>query len=248
MNKKPILSDQGSTLDPRRLPAYAIPEAAHYLLLPPATLRSWVVGRYYPVSGDRRRFFKPLIVAADPEKHLLSFVNLVEAHVLEAIRRVHEIRLPQVRRALAYLEKQFSSDHPLADGEMLTNGRDLFIREYRHLVEISADGQLAMREMLDAHLRRIERDPHGLALRLYPFTLKRPASADAGLAEEPRHILIDPRISFGRPVLAGTGIPTSIIAERYKAGDSIQALARDYEQEPARIEEALRCELRLEAA
>ena len=33
--------------DPRELPTYGIVEAAHYLLIPRATLRSWVVGYTY---------------------------------------------------------------------------------------------------------------------------------------------------------------------------------------------------------
>jgi uncharacterized protein (DUF433 family) len=55
--------------------------------------------------------------------------------------------------------------------------------------------------------------------------------------------LIDPYIAFGRPVLTGTGIPTAVIADRYKAGESIDELANDYEQDRFRIEEAIRCEL-----
>ena len=31
--------------------------------------------------------------------------------------------------------------------------------------------------------------------------------------ERPRTVLIDPRVSFGRPVVAGTGIPTAVLAE-----------------------------------
>ena len=31
--------------DPREMPVYGIAEAAHYLLLPPSTLRDWVKGR-----------------------------------------------------------------------------------------------------------------------------------------------------------------------------------------------------------
>ncbi len=88
---------------------------------------------------------------------------------------------------------------------------------------------------------RIERDPHGLPIRLYPFT--RPGDLD-----QPRAVVIDPRVSFGRPVLAGTGIATAVIAERYKAGESTAELAQDYGREQAEIEEAIRCERKLEAA
>lgn len=102
-------------------------------------------------------------------------------------------------------------------------------------------GQMAMPELVDAYLRRIERNEHGLALRLYPFTRKRQL-------DEPRVVAIDPRISFGRPVLVGTGIRTAIVAERYKAGESIEELAKDYGRKSLDIEEAIRCELAVEAA
>jgi len=98
-----------------------------------------------------------------------------------------------------------------------------------------------MRQLLEAYLKRIERDPRGVPIRLFPFTRKRDS-------EEPRAIVIDPRVSFGRPVLAGTGIRTATVAERYKAGESIDQLAADYECQPLEIEEAVRCELQLEAA
>jgi uncharacterized protein (DUF433 family) len=51
-----------------------------------------------------------------------------------------------------------------------------------------------------------------------------------------------PTVSFGRPVIAGTGIPVSAIYERYRAGDSVVELARDFRLEASAIEEAIRCE------
>ena len=44
-------------------------------------------------------------------------------------------------------------------------------------------------------------------------------------------------------MIAGTGLATEVIAERYKAGESIEELARDYERKAEEIEEAVRCEL-----
>ncbi|HYL47414.1 MAG TPA: DUF433 domain-containing protein [Candidatus Limnocylindrales bacterium] len=221
--------------DPREIPAYSIPEAAHYLLIPSATLRSWVMGRKYPVKAGQK-FFKPVLLIPNPSKPQLSFINLVEAHVLDAIRRQHEIPLETVRQGVAYLRKNLGSLHPLADQRMETDGRDLFAQIFGRLVNISQEGQFAIRELLGAHLERIERDLHGAALRLYPFTRKRQA-------REPKYIVMDPRVSFGRPVLSGTGIPTSVIADRYKAGESVDQLAKDYDRERPEIEEAIRCEL-----
>ncbi len=229
-----------SGLDPRELPSYSLPEAAHYLRIPRATLRSWVAGRTYPTQKGTG-FFRPLISLPDRRHLVLSFLNIVEAHVLDAIRRKHEIPLGKVRRALDYLRRQFPSRHPLADQEFETDGINLFIERYGALINISADGQLALRNLLEAHLRRIERDETGIAIRLFPFTRKRQP-------EEPKLVVIDPFISFGRPVLVGTGIPTAVIAERYKAGESMDELAGDYDRQRVEIEEAIRCELELQAA
>lgn len=226
--------------DPRELPSYTIAEAAHYLRIPIATLRSWVVGRPYPVKSGKR-FFRPVIALPEFNLRLLSFVNLVEAHILDAIRREHEVPLHKVRTAIRFLQKHFRSDHPLTDQKMETDGRDLFVQKYGQLINISKEGQLAIRELLEAHLQRIEWGATGLATRLYPFTRKRDP-------QEPKVVVIDPYISFGRPVLARTGIPTAVIAERYKAGESVDELADDYGRERLDIEEAIRCELTVEAA
>jgi uncharacterized protein (DUF433 family) len=238
MSLKAVQSSQAG--DPRYLPTYTISEASHYLLIPDATLRSWVVGRYYPLQ-EGKGFFSPPILVPQKNPAMLSFINLIESHVLDAVRREFNIAFPVIRSAISYLRREFKSDHPLAEQKIETDGRDLFIRSFDKLIAASKAGQLAMPELIGSYLKRIEWDEHGLARRLYPFTRKRSA-------DEPRVIVIDPRISFGRPVLKGTGIRTALVAERYKAGESIQELSKDYGRERLDIEEAIRCELSVEAA
>ena len=223
--------------DPREVPAYHLGEAAHYLNIPIATLRSWMAGRPYLVA-DGKKFFQPVIEIADKKRKLLSFINLVEAHVLDAIRRrEHRIQLPKIRQAIGYLRREFHSNHPLADQMLETDGLDLFVQKYGQLINISQEGQLAMREMLQAFLRRVERDSHGVPIKLYLF-------ARRGEVNEPLNVVVDPTISFGRPTLAGTNIPTSVLAERFKAGDSPEELSEDYGRPRKEIEEAIRYELK----
>lgn len=222
--------------DPREVPAYGIPEAAGYLGVPVATLRSWVIGRHYPVAAGKK-FFSPIIELADRNNRRMSFVNLVEAHVLNAIRREHEIQLPKIRQAIAFLRSKLQSKHPLADQQFETDGLDLFIQKYGQLINITQEGQLAMRSVLQSFLKRIKRDTQGMPMKLYLFTRR-------GEVGEPLAVVVDPSISFGRPVLDGTGIPTTILAERYKAGDSLDELAEDYGRPKQEIEEAIRYELK----
>lgn len=222
--------------DPREVPAYGIPEAALYLGIPVATLRSWVIGRHYPVSAGEK-FFSPIIEIADKRTRQLSFINLVEAHVLNAIRREHEIRLPKIRQAIGFLKNKLHSKHPLADQQFETDNLDLFVQKYGRLINITQEGQLAMRSVLQSFLKRIKRDAQGTPIKLYLFTRR-------GEDAEPMAVVVDPTVSFGRPVLEGTGIPTTILAERFKAGDSPEGLAEDYGRPKEEIWEAIRYELK----
>lgn len=227
-----------ATKDARLAPAYSVAEAAHYLRMPEGTLRSWVHGRRYPAGGTTKRS-PSLIRWDDPNKQHLSFVNLVEAHVLAAICRQHGVKLPKVRKALDYLQRQLKVDRPLIAQTFQTDGLELFVERYGQLINASRDGQHAMKEILGVYLQRIEWDTKGLPIRLYPFT--RVSQADPVPDSQPRLVVMNPVISYGRPVIAGTGIPVSSIYERYQAGDSIAELKRDFRLETSAIEEAIRC-------
>jgi len=228
-----------TTDDPRLVPAYSVAEAAHYLRMPKETLRSWVVGRLYPVAGQPKRS-RSLIHLDDHKGQYLSFINLVEAHVLAAIRRRHGVKLPKVRKALDYVQRQFRVEHPLINQAFQTDGLDLFVERYGELINASREGQRVMKEIIGVYLKRIEWDAKGLPIKLYPFT--RDTQAEAAAASAPRVVVMNPAVSFGRPVIAGTGIPVLSVYERYKAGDSVADLAQDFNLEISAIEEAIRCE------
>ena len=225
--------------DAREVPAYRIAEAARYLRVPRATLRAWAFGQ----SGTGRGF-RPVIEAEDPAQGLLSFRNLVVAHILSALRVQHRIPLQRLRKAIAYLRSETGSKDPLFELPLLTDGADLFIEAYEGKVMLNAsrDGQTALAPILQAYLRRLEYDKKSGVVRLFPFIRKRDLHSPEALLQEPKVVVIDPRISFGRPVLVGTNIRTSIVAERYMAGESVKELAEDYHRSPLEIEEAIRCE------
>src|ERR1700722_365739 len=202
-------------------PAYVVADAARYLRLPAATLRSWVVGRQ----------FHPLIRPASKRPTLLSFSNLIEAHVLRSLREQHAVSVKALRSALAYAEKQLGIDRLLLREELRTDAGRIFLDRYGELIEVSASGQIAMRKLFAEHLKRIEWDSSRFPVRLFPFV-----SFTTPAGERP--IVIDPRIAFGRPVVVRAGVSTSAIAERIDAGETVEAIAADYDLGPSAIEEA----------
>jgi len=219
----------------RRTPAYPFIEAAHYLNMPVSTLRAWCIGQDYKVNGSTLRF-RPLIELDGTRSEGLSFLNLVEAHVLAAIRRKHDIPLPKVRDALAFMQARMNSPRPLVERSFQTDGVSLFVEELSSLVNVTHEGQIEMKDLLMAHLHRIERDPAGLPIRLFPFTR-------TGTQEREAPVQIDPTIAFGRPSLRGRAVPTAVLADRFKAGEPMTELASDFGVTVEVIEDAIRCEL-----
>ena len=215
------------------VPIYGAKDAAHYLRIPYQTLRYWVIGR---------NKVGPIVAPAASDPLRLSFLNLMECHVLSAMRSEYVLKLPKVRRALKTLVSAGDSkQHPLLETAFETNRIDLFVRHAEEFINLSRPnhGQKEFKQFLEMHMERI--DVKNGNYKFFPFIERR-------VREEPRSIMISPAISFGRPVIAGTGIPTAVIASRFHARDSIGELAREYGRSDKEIEEAIRWESRATAA
>ena len=207
-------------------PAYGMAEAAVYLKVPYQTLRYWL-------TGFNTRC--PIIEPAETDPIRLSFLNLLECHVLAGMRKIYNLKLPRVRSALRQLAEEDlrKHKHPLIDETFLTDRKDLFIEKMGRIVNVSQHGQIGL-NFYHIHLERVEVNPKGM-FRFFPFVVQ-PGSA------EPKTIEINPMVGFGKPVITGTGISTAIIASRFNARESISALADEYGCSPQQIEEAIRWE------
>ena len=107
----------------------------------------------------------------------------------------------------------------------------MFLDRYGQLISLNKSGQLAMKKILQDHLRRLEWDESKFPVRLYPFL--------TGDASPQRPIAIDPSIAFGRPIVARRCISTGAIAQRIDAGETIEELAADYDMTAEEIEQAV---------
>jgi uncharacterized protein (DUF433 family) len=220
--------------DPNELPRYSVPEAARYLRMSEATLKSWVSGRSYPVvSGERR--WEGLIHRPDPRDSRLSFANLIEAHVLTALRKQYRVKMPQVRIALEFAREKLGVDRVLLSKNLRVTKGNVFLEHLGKLINVGQGGQEAMPEILDAYLHRIDWDLQGAPIRMFPLTRDDYQNA-------PKLVTIDPVLAFGRPVVERKAITTSVIAERFRAGESMLEIAEDYDLEAFEVEEALRYE------
>jgi uncharacterized protein (DUF433 family)/DNA-binding transcriptional MerR regulator len=197
---------------------YSSAEAALYLRLKPQDVRRWLQeGLVRPQSGG------------------VSFLNLLELHILKCLRKEFALPLQRIRRALDEYNQTENSDHPFLDPRMETDGIHLFLHDGGEYMNLNRPKQLGIPQILSTYLRRIDRLSDG-GLTFFPFIVGRDS-------DEPRTIQISPSIAFGRPVLADTGIATDVIAGRFKARDSISDLADEYGVSASVVEDAIRWEL-----
>lgn len=210
--------------------AYGLAEAARYLKLPAPTLRSWVAGR--PCRKAKGiDHFRPLIHPPHKRPPVVSFWNLIEAHALRSLRTKRGVTIKAVREALYYAERRLKVQRLLLSKELRTDAGRLFLDKYGQLIDLPTSGQLAMRLVFEEHLKRVEWDEWKFPIRLYPFV-----STDT---PAPRTIAIDPKIAFGRPVIARAGISTAAIARRVDAKEPAAEVAADYDLTVEEIEQAV---------
>ncbi len=207
---------------------YSPMEAVRYFHVPPSTLAYWTAEP------------NQLVTLASEEPPLLSFKNLVELYVLEGLRRIHGVHISKIRSAVNFLLEHERSRHPLADYDLRTEGKHVVFYKKGKPLNASLWGQYEMEEIVGGYFRRIDRDPHGVALRIFPYTKREQLTSKE---PPPQTVEINPAVCFGLPVLKDSRLTTGFLATRFRGGDSVPSIAHSYGRSVAEIEEAIEWEL-----
>lgn len=209
-----VLPDRTQLSDVREFPLYSLAEIAYFFKIPKGTLHAWT-----RPSKMRGKTIPPLIELADKEHALFSFYNLAEAHILSMTTRFHGVKITAVRRAMEHLREKSVHDlaHPLLSEKFLTDGRHIWVKELERRIDLSQSGQLGIAPILDTYLERIIRDDSNRPLKVFP------------IRQNGKIVSITPTVSSGRPIVEGTGIPVATLYNRFRAGDSTDDIAEDYE-------------------
>lgn len=214
----------------RDRPSYTMAEAARYLSIPAPTIRAWFQGLDYP-----KQVFKPVIRKAVPGDKRLSFSNLVEAHVLRALRTRHGISMADVRQAIDDVQNRLGIDRLLISPKLKAGAGRMFIELYTELIELPMSGQIIIRSAFEHHLEAVVHDPQGVPIRLYPWM-------PDPLGKPRTTIMIDPEVSFGAPVTTVRAISTGVLTDLVDAGLSCDDLAAEYGLSPEEVGDAIRFE------
>jgi uncharacterized protein (DUF433 family) len=162
-----------------------------------------------------------------------SFSDLVSLFVVRELRR-HGVPARTIREGEAYLRDLWRTDRPFVSDLIQTDGRDIFADGARITGQIEratqGGGQQVMLEIAKTFLRDV-----------------RYLDGEAQLWSPGPHVVLDPAVQFGDPVVEGTRVPTVAVADVTQARDAATA-ARRFRLSPEQVRDALAFERRLAAA
>lgn len=201
--------------DKRDLGRYSIPEAATFIAVPARTMRRWFLGE--------QRFFIPSFHSGT--NVLLSFNDVTEAYIVEALRNHWDFGPHSIRKILAQLRKSTKLERPLIQRPLAV------IPEFKSVVamvpskgrtiypDVAHDQNLVFADFVRAMGMRIKRDARGKPVRIFPWR-------DSESQEQP--VSMDPDVMSGELVVTGTRIPAVRIYANYVAGKSPEKIADSY--------------------
>lgn len=212
---------------------YSLPEAARLVQMPANTLRRWLQGYRFPAKwseGASEPIFEPQLPAI--EGHLaLGFLDLVEVLFIRAFRE-KGVSLPVIRRAAEKAAQLWHTDHPFSVKRLKTDGRSVFADLESEsgpegLMDL-AKSQFAFESVIQPYLMQVDYDAE-TAARWWPLG-------------KSKHVLVDPRFSFGRPVVDTGKVPTSAIYSAFLAQQSEREIAKWFDIPLASVRAAVQFE------
>lgn len=192
---------------------YALSEVARYAEIAPTTVSSW----FKPRSDGNGR--GPLFTSdyrSVGEDYAVSFLNLIEVYVARFFR-LQGVTAPRIRRVYGALKSELSSSHPFARQDLYTDGIDIFRR---------VGEEVNVPEMVDV-LTKPKQSVFGewrAYLGQFDYIQQTKLAFRWRIANG---VVIDPRISFGKPVVGSAGITTFVLANQYAANHRNAALVAD---------------------
>jgi uncharacterized protein (DUF433 family) len=146
--------------------------------------------------------------------------------------RVAGVSLQRIRKAREYAQNEWNIDFPFARLRFKTDGHHVFLdlekeepdRATNKIIVASEYGQVAWTNLIAERFSQFTYE-HELALIWHPQKDEYPS------------VLIDPRISFGRPNIRG--VPVDALKDRYLAGETPEVIAEDFELELNEVQQGI---------
>ncbi|MEM6771187.1 MAG: DUF433 domain-containing protein [Bacteroidota bacterium] len=175
--------------------------------------------RYWHGNNTDKSHFK--------DEHKLDFGNLIEFYVVECMVEAG-VRPSKVFIAHDVLIEKLKLIKPFVKEEVLngikTDGEDLFLEWEEEMLTLDRSGQFNFK-IINDFIDKIKFSS-GVAEQLWPLGKQ-------------KSIVIDPKVQFGQPVIAGTRIQSEVLYLMHEAGEPTGKIASIYDLTPQQVSEAI---------
>ncbi len=242
---------QKSLRDPEIVPiwvgCYTVPEAARLLKAAPRNISRWLGGYSYKSDDGTLVRAAPLWQPQLPRlggNLEIGFHDLIELRFVLAFLK-HDVSLNIVRRCLENAREIIGQERPFSTNQFRTDGRSIFLETVREsevlsdhestssLIDLKTN-QMVFKRVVEPTFRDLDL-ADGCVVQWRPFNGS-------------PSIVIDPNRSFGKPLAADYGVPTTALANAAKAENSARRAARLFEVPVAVVNDAVAFERSLMAA
>ncbi len=215
---------------------YSMSDVDRLLVLPGGTARRWIDGH-----RRRERLYPPVLRTEQTGEETVTWGEFVETRLLVGYRR-RGVSLQRLRPAIQLLRAELGP-YPLAHAHPFLDvaGREL-VRQIQEDVGLRRQGFFVI---VPTGQQLMTTNPVNEFLDHVEFSEDRLVSALAPCGRE-NVVRIDPLRQTGRPVVRA--VPTEIVAEQFRAGESTSEIAAAFDLHTSYIESALRFEFGLVTA
>jgi uncharacterized protein (DUF433 family) len=190
---------------------YDLGEVAHLARMDDDTVARWVT------RGN------PLLELENPP--LFTFADLISLYVMHELR-LRGVPLEELRHGSEWLSQTLKTKRPFAHKRLATVGRSFFaavIEADPHWLDAGKGGRDAFQSVIEPLLRPIEYGSDKMAAIWFPHP----------------GVWVNPRVQAGSPCIAGTRIPTSLIASLIEQNEEVEDVGDEYGLASTQVQAAL---------
>nr|KIU70176.1 hypothetical protein TR92_02355 [Brucella anthropi] len=219
--------------------SYTAPEAARLLKTSPRNINRWLGGYSYRKNDEVRHvepLWQPQHETGDDNIEL-GFRDLIELRFVKAFLEAG-MGLLAIRNCLEYARECVQDAHPFSTRRFQTDGKTIFLESIERAQEAKL---LDLKQRQYVFKQVIEKTFKDLDIEDDTVTRWRPYHGK-------KSVVIDPTRSFGQPIAAEFGVPTTVLADAVEAEGSIEFVAKLYEVSVSSVRDAFQFENELKVS
>jgi uncharacterized protein (DUF433 family) len=218
---------------------YTVADASRLARVSSRRIRRWLKGYEFKVKRGRHRSPPVWNSQLEPIDNAmaLGFLDLLEIRCVDAFISAG-VSWKTLRQVYDQARELVGHSHPFCTNRFATDGQTIFMELQEKNDEVTLwdmrDVQRVFDRIIQPFLKNIEFDSSRVPLRWWP-------------RGKNHQVALDPRRSFGQPIIFRDGIPTQVLARSVRANDSLEEVARWFEIKSASVREAVEFEHALAA-